>query len=110
MAGNACTEIHDVATVAEQESQPCLSLDTSIASNESNKQGQELRSGAEARDVKVNLGSATLSVMTGLLPIYFLVFAGLAMKNNGIETDGHDEAQWLLQAANYVCTSDSLLR
>lgn len=49
-----------------------------------------------------NLESAILSFAVALLAVYFLVFAGLAVKNDGIEIEEGSQTEWLLQAAGYV--------
>ncbi|GIZ44933.1 hypothetical protein CKM354_000811700 [Cercospora kikuchii] len=48
-----------------------------------------------------NLESAILSFAVALLAVYFLVFAGLAVKNDGIEIEEGSQTEWLLQAAGY---------
>lgn len=49
-----------------------------------------------------NLESAILSFAVALLAVYFLAFAGLAVKNDGIEIQEGSQTEWLLQAAGYV--------
>lgn len=57
--------------------------------------------GQYARTASTNLGSLSLPLVIGLLPIYFLVFAGLAYRNDHVPVS-HNQAEWLLQAAKFV--------
>jgi len=95
----------DTATasaIAEEEAQPCLETRSSVIrrSHEKTTASPEL-----ARGIAKNLGSSTLAFATGLLPIYFLIFAALAFKNNNAVLEPNSQAEWLPTAAKYVCFS-----
>ena len=57
--------------------------------------------GQLARRPRDNWVSASLALVVGLLPIYFVVFAFLAYHNDNRPLV-NDQAAWLLQAAKYV--------
>ena len=95
----------DTATasaIAEEEAQPCLKTRPSVTRR---SQEKTTASPEPARGIAKNLGSSSLAFTTGLLPIYFLVFAALAFKNNNAILEPSSQAEWLLTAAKYVCFS-----
>lgn len=60
--------------------------------------------GTHARRVVQNLDTASFSLLVGLLPVYFLVFAGLAYSHNGVSVT-NSVSRWILEARIYVSTS-----
>jgi hypothetical protein len=90
------------STIADGETRPCLEARSSVT-----RSSQEKSTAAPepARNIAKNLGSSSLAFATGLLPIYFLLFAALAFKNNDAFLELGSQAAWLLAAAKYVCSS-----
>lgn len=66
------------------------------------KSGREQQAGASARSFKKNLFGAGLALATGVLPVYFLVFASLAYRYDGAPLEDSPIATWLLEAARFV--------
>lgn len=58
--------------------------------------------GRPARSAAQNIGGSVLSLLVGLLPIYFLVFARLGHDSDGARLLSGSQAEWLLKAAKYV--------
>lgn len=87
------------STIAEEEVQPCLDAGLSLSGSSQEKEPNQPKL---ARNVTDNLGSSSLALATGLLPIYFLLFAALAFYNNGAVLESGSQAEWLLAAAKYV--------
>lgn len=80
----------------EQELVSCLS-------DESFHEAKAQQHEAPARRYVQNLGGAALSLLVGMLPLYFIVFAILANGNDSREILAGSQAKWLLEAAKYVC-------
>ncbi|GIZ44614.1 hypothetical protein CKM354_000780700 [Cercospora kikuchii] len=59
------------------------------------------RVGESARSFKKNLFGAGLAFATGVLPVYFLVFAGLAHRYDGSWLEDSPVSVWLLEAARF---------
>jgi hypothetical protein len=87
------------STAGEEEIQPCLIAAPSLPGS---FQEKEPRQRKPARNIVDNFGSASLALATGLLPIYFLLFAALAFYNNNAVLESGSQAEWLLVAAKYV--------
>lgn len=64
------------------------------------------RAGESARSFKKNLFGAGLAFATGVLPVYFLVFAGLAYHYDGSWLENSPVSVWLLEAARFVSGED----
>lgn len=58
--------------------------------------------GLPGRSYKSNLPGASVSLLTSLLPIYFLYFARLTYQQDGQPLEGNTQARWLLDAAAFV--------
>ena len=82
----------------QQESQPCIEEDSSRDGSENNPQKSQL-----PRRPLTNLGPSIFSILVGLLPVYFLVFAALAFQAEASPVLPGSRALWLLEAAKYVC-------
>jgi hypothetical protein len=95
--------IHTIAptssTNAEEEVQPCLDAGPSLSGSFQEKEPNQPKL---ARSILDNLRSASLTLAIGLLPIYFLLFAALAFKNNDAVLEPGSQAEWLMAAAKYV--------
>ena len=68
----------------------------------------EAVAGTSGRSYKSNLAGASLSLITALLPIYFLYFATLAFQQNGQPLEGNSQANWLLDAAAFVRVASAI--
>jgi len=86
-------------TIAEEEVQPCLEASPDVTRS-SEKEGSTKPE--KARNIASNLKSSSLAFAAGLLPIYFLLFAAMAFKNNNAVLKPGSQAEWLLAAAKYV--------
>ncbi|KXT02129.1 hypothetical protein AC578_5939 [Pseudocercospora eumusae] len=80
----------------DDESDPCLH---NGSQNGADKQPRT--DGQPPRTPVQNLGPSIFSLLVGLLPTYFLVFAGLAIKNDSTTVASRPQASWLLEAAKY---------
>jgi hypothetical protein len=87
------------STTAEEEAQPCLDATSNLLKISQEKEPSQPKL---ARNIVDNLGSSSLALATGLLPIYFLLFATLAFYNNNAVLEPGSQAEWLLVAAKYV--------
>jgi hypothetical protein len=88
------------STAGEEEIQPCLIATPSLPGSSQDKEPSQRK---PARNIVDNLGSSSLALATGLLPIYFLLFAALAFYKNNAVLESGSQAEWLLVAAKYVC-------
>jgi hypothetical protein len=84
---------------AGEEVQPCLAAAPSLRGSSQEKQPDHPKL---ARNIVDNLGSSTFALATGLLSIYFLLFAALAFHNDNAVLEPGSQAAWLLVAAKYV--------
>jgi hypothetical protein len=87
------------STTAEEEAQPCIDATSNLLKIFQEKEPNQPK---PARNIVDNLGSASLALATGLLPIYFLLFAALSFYNNNAVLESGSQAEWLLVAAKYV--------
>ena len=86
-------------TIAEEQVQPCLEASPDVMRS-SEKEGSTKPE--KARNIASNLKSSSLAFAAGLLPIYFLLFAAMAFKNNNAVLKPGSQAEWLLAVAKYV--------
>ncbi|KAM0698019.1 hypothetical protein Q7P36_001482 [Cladosporium allicinum] len=93
-------------TIAEEEVQPCLDARSSVTGS---SQEKPTTTPDVARNVLKNLGSSGLAFATSLLPIYFLIFAALAFRNNNAVLETGSQAERLLAAAKYVRSSGQVI-
>ena len=83
----------------QHEHQPCLEEEED-SSHDDGKNA--LRKGQLPRRPLANLGPSIFSLIVGLLPAYFLVFAVLAFQADASPVLAGSRASWLLEAAKYV--------
>jgi hypothetical protein len=91
-------------TIAEEQVQPCLEASPDVTRS-SEKAGSTKPE--KARNSASNWKSSSLAFAAGLLPIYFLLFAAMAFKNNNAVLKPGSQAEWLLAAAKYVRPPDT---
>jgi hypothetical protein len=91
-------------TIAEEQVQPCLEASPDVTRS-SEKEGSTKPE--KARNIASNWKSSSLAFAAGLLPIYFLLFATMAFKNNNAVLKPGSQAEWLLAAAKYVRPPDT---